>query len=378
MGMRKLMLLLLGAILIGILTFFCFSGKAGGIQDDLISKAQTALTGNGLGEKVAVGIVGSGYGLKRILTLDGTVESEAAKAEAGKLAAAQEGVSGVQNNLIVKKPAPKVVIPSPYIMDVIRGRDSKVILKGFVPSAKIHTSVTSKAKSMFGEENVQDLLQEVKGAPEGWMETALLGMDKLGVVDYGEYHISDNNFGFKGFVDNMDKKTPLEQSLSTSLNKSYKGAYVIDAPEPAPEPEPIPEPVPEPVPEPEPVAAAVSCQEEFTKVLITHKVHFEYNKAVISADSYGLLDNLMEIAGKCPDASIEIGGHTDSDGSEAYNKRLSQSRASAVKSYLTNKGMSENRLTAVGYGELDPVANNGTKEGKAKNRRIEFKVKGVK
>jgi OOP family OmpA-OmpF porin len=86
----------------------------------------------------------------------------------------------------------------------------------------------------------------------------------------------------------------------------------------------------------------------------------------------------MEIAGKCPDASIEIGGHTDSDGSEAYNKRLSQSRASAVKSYLTNKGMSENRLTAVGYGELDPVANNGTKEGKAKNRRIEFKVKGVK
>lgn len=75
---------------------------------------------------------------------------------------------------------------------------------------------------------------------------------------------------------------------------------------------------------------------------------------------------------------IAISGYTDSDGSESYNKRLSTNRASAVRYYLISRGVSSKKLKAVGYGESNPIADNSTKEGKAKNRRIEFNVKGVK
>ncbi|NOZ89921.1 MAG: OmpA family protein, partial [Epsilonproteobacteria bacterium] len=80
----------------------------------------------------------------------------------------------------------------------------------------------------------------------------------------------------------------------------------------------------------------------------------------------------------CPNTIITIAGHTDSDGNEAYNQRLSENRANAVKQYLINHGVNASRLEAIGYGETQPIADNSTKEGKEKNRRIEFNIKGVK
>lgn len=71
---------------------------------------------------------------------------------------------------------------------------------------------------------------------------------------------------------------------------------------------------------------------------------------------------------------IEIGGHTDYTGSDAYNQTLSQKRASAVRAYLISQGISAERLTAKGYGEAKPIASNETEEGKAENRRVEFKI----
>jgi OOP family OmpA-OmpF porin len=70
---------------------------------------------------------------------------------------------------------------------------------------------------------------------------------------------------------------------------------------------------------------------------------------------------------------IEIGGHTDADGHESSNLKLSQRRADTVKNYLVKKGVPASRMTAKGYGELHPVADNKSPEGKAKNRRVELK-----
>jgi OOP family OmpA-OmpF porin len=74
-----------------------------------------------------------------------------------------------------------------------------------------------------------------------------------------------------------------------------------------------------------------------------------------------------------PDVKVEIGGHTDSQGSEAYNLKLSNARADAVMQYLISKGVKADNLTAKGYGETMPIADNATDEGRTKNRRVELK-----
>ena len=91
--------------------------------------------------------------------------------------------------------------------------------------------------------------------------------------------------------------------------------------------------------------------------------------------SAGLLDRLIETALRCPNANIEIAGHTDSDGDDAANQELSEKRAQAVADYLVKAGLPATRFSAVGYGETQPVAGNDSGEGKAQNRRIDFVVK---
>lgn len=98
-------------------------------------------------------------------------------------------------------------------------------------------------------------------------------------------------------------------------------------------------------------------------------------RATIDPDSAGLLDRLIETALRCPTANIEIAGHTDADGEDAFNQTLSEKRAQAVTDYLVRAGLPANRFTAMGYGSTQPVATNDTDEGKAQNRRIDFVVR---
>ena len=156
---------------------------------------------------------------------------------------------------------------------------------------------------------------------------------------------------------------------------------VVEDPELIPEPEPEPEIVESPkaefaAPKLEPLPE-YTCQDDFDLLLSTNEIHFATNSAEIDAASDDLLNDLVEVAEQCPEAKIEIGGHTDSRGSEDYNLRLSQARATSVMSYLVEKGIDPTRLTAVGYGESVPIADNETEEGLSKNRRIEFNVKGL-
>ncbi|MCX7797844.1 MAG: OmpA family protein [Melioribacter sp.] len=103
-------------------------------------------------------------------------------------------------------------------------------------------------------------------------------------------------------------------------------------------------------------------------------VNFEFNSAKITPESYPILYDAAKTLLQNPNLNVEIQGYTDNIGSEAYNKKLSQKRAEAVKNYLISKGVSANRLKAVGYGEANPIGDNNTAEGRAMNRRIEFKI----
>lgn len=107
---------------------------------------------------------------------------------------------------------------------------------------------------------------------------------------------------------------------------------------------------------------------------IGSKIFFENNSDKLKVASLSLLDELVKIMTKYDGANLTIEGHTDSNGSDAFNQTLSQKRTDSVRTYLISKGVSESRLTAIGYGETKPIADNKTSLGRAKNRRVELKT----
>ncbi len=120
-----------------------------------------------------------------------------------------------------------------------------------------------------------------------------------------------------------------------------------------------------------------TCQQDFDVLLNLNKINFATNSADIDPSSHALLNDLTDIANQCSEAKIEIRGHTDASGDDDYNLLLSQARATAVMDHLINNGVEASRLSAIGYGETKPIADNETDAGKAKNRRIEFNVEGL-
>jgi OOP family OmpA-OmpF porin len=109
------------------------------------------------------------------------------------------------------------------------------------------------------------------------------------------------------------------------------------------------------------------------KPVILHGVHFEFNKSILTADSKTVLNAVAASLIARPDVKVEIAGHTDWIGSDAYNLKLSNARADAVMQYLISTGVKADNLTAKGYGETQPIADNNTDEGRTKNRRVELR-----
>lgn len=110
------------------------------------------------------------------------------------------------------------------------------------------------------------------------------------------------------------------------------------------------------------------------KVLALNGVTFEFDSTRLRPDALTILDNASEILKKYPDMQVEVAGHTDSQGSEAYNLKLSDGRAASVREYFVSKGIPDSQITSKGYGEAEPVADNATDEGRERNRRVELRV----
>jgi outer membrane protein OmpA-like peptidoglycan-associated protein len=109
--------------------------------------------------------------------------------------------------------------------------------------------------------------------------------------------------------------------------------------------------------------------------IVLKGVNFDNDSAVLRDDAATILDAQLGIFTRYPALKVEVAGHTDSVSSDAYNQRLSERRAQAVREYFVGKGVAAERLTAKGYGEAEPVADNGTAEGRAENRRVELRVR---
>ena len=153
------------------------------------------------------------------------------------------------------------------------------------------------------------------------------------------------------------------------------------APAPAPAPmaaAPAPASAPAPVAAPRPAPAVVPAAPVSEKVTFAADAFFDFDKSVLKPEAKAKLDDLV---GKTSAVALEViiaVGHTDAVGTDGYNQKLSIRRSEAVKAYLVGKGIEKNRVYTEGKGEKQPVADNKTSEGRAKNRRVEIEVVGTR
>ena len=192
--------------------------------------------------------------------------------------------------------------------------------------------------------------------------TPRTGRDRTTFANVGagvKYYVTENLFA-KASVDGMHgfDNHQSEWMAGVGVGLNFGGKKAVAAPVVAPV---------EPVYEEEVVEAET--------VRVELDVKFDFDKAQVKQDSYSDIENLAEFMKQFPQTSTTVEGHTDSVGNDAYNQKLSERRAGAVRDVLVNQyGVDANRVNAVGYGEAHPVADNATREGRAVNRRVEAAV----
>ena len=170
-----------------------------------------------------------------------------------------------------------------------------------------------------------------------------------------------------------------------TANQECDGALKPPPPAPAPVAAPAPAPAPAPVAAPPAPAAApvpapvvVPAAPVSEKVTFAADAFFDFDKSVLKPEAKAKLDDLVSKSSAVALEVIIAVGHTDSVGTDGYNQKLSISRSEAVKAYLVGQGIEKNRVYTEGKGEKQPVADNKTSEGRAKNRRVEIEVVGTR
>lgn len=149
------------------------------------------------------------------------------------------------------------------------------------------------------------------------------------------------------------------------------GCAMVEEAPPPPKAQPAP-PKPEPKPAP-PVVEKVEPPPKAPERIVLRGINFDFDKSNIKPEFAPVLDEAASILKRNPNVSVVVEGHCDAVGTDSYNQSLSERRAKSVQQYLTKKGIT-NRLEIKGFGESQPIATNKTADGRALNRRVEFKV----
>jgi OOP family OmpA-OmpF porin len=245
---------------------------------------------------------------------------------------------------------------SPYVFNAAKA-DGLIKLTGYYPDEQTHRELLAAVSRRFFNSKLDDQLALGKGAPKDFGGAASAMLLQLSRLDSGTGAMSDMDVSVKGDALYAKAAADIPAELKGAVPRDYNASATIDVAAPS-----------------SPLTPA-TCQPLFADILAQGKILFDTGQASIQSDSAAILDNLSATAMRCPDAVIEISGHTDSVGNDDTNLQLSQRRAEAVSEYLKKAGVGAEQMTAVGYGKTRPVASNDTEEGRARNRRIEFDVK---
>jgi outer membrane protein OmpA-like peptidoglycan-associated protein len=257
----------------------------------------------------------------------------------------------------------------------------RLTLSGNVPDRETRRDIKAQAKRYFPNSYILDKMEVGPGAPLDWKRATSSSLSQLARLKNGSTMIWNTEIEMRGRATSAEMRTDIRDRMKGELPSTYQFFDEIRVPEPViAEPEilvkqpQITEYKEDDLVSEEHLENDV-CQSYLDSILAGESILFAPASAKFREDSFAVLTRLAHTAKRCPDTRIEIAGHTDSDGSRKFNEFLSLRRARSVVDFLTKQGISKDRLSAIGYGESKPVVPNTSKANKAKNRRIEFKIK---
>ncbi len=265
--------------------------------------------------------------------------------------------------------------------------DPKLVLTGTVASEKQREQLNEAAIAAVGKDSVSNQLKVQPGKTGADVNGAVVGLaGLLGTfsdgLSSGSASLTDTKLVISGVAKDEDQAKELTQAAQDLAKQKLDVSGEIGAPSMASASPTAPSPsasTPSTIDE-NPTLDAVAGDAALTKELGLvsgiKAIRFPSNSPAITKDSAVILDRVAKVMRKYPDASVTIGGHTDSRGGASTNPTLSQERADAVRKYLISRRVPSSQLIAKGYGSTKPIATNSTAEGRFANRRIDFKVNG--
>lgn len=229
----------------------------------------------------------------------------------------------------------------------------RVVASGTVPDEAARAAIVGRLRELYGAQNVVDRL-EVGGVvpPPNWSENmAKILTPNLKQVHKGQLQVNGTRIAIQGSVGNEAVRQQVVSTIATSLNPTYSIDNGL-------------------------VAVGGEAQSLLDKTLSNRVVEFESGSATLTPLGRTILDEMTAAIKQIGSPKIQLIGHTDSQGNRQANVALSLARAGTVRNYLVEKGIPADTLSAAGSGPDQPVASNDTFEGRAKNRRIEFRLAG--
>lgn len=232
----------------------------------------------------------------------------------------------------------------------INAMPGQVVASGKVPDEATRAAVLTRLRETYGAGNVVDQIEVGNvDTPPNWAANVqkLIG-PQLKQISKGQLKIDGTQIDVKGEVGNEAQRQQIASDMATALNPTYtiKNGLRVSASE----------------------------QGVLDSTLANRTIEFETGSALLTQQGRAILDQMAAVLVRMTGKSIEVIGHTDNSGSRASNIALSQARADAVKGYLVVKGVAPQSMTTMGVGPDQPIASNDNDQGRARNRRIEFRV----
>ncbi len=233
-------------------------------------------------------------------------------------------------------------------------------MRGRIGDELSRDTAVSYAKARFGSDTIHMSARLDADLPAQWPIRVLAGLEALSFLSNGAITVTPDNITVMGNTGDPEANAKIAKLLADKLREG--AVYSIDVTY---------------LKKLDPVAGLPTpdeCEAEIGEILKARKINFEPSSDTPVAEARVIIDDIAAILKRCGDLRLEIGGHTDSQGSETMNENLSQRRAQAVLNALRERRVLTGSITAKGYGESTPIADNKTEDGRDANRRIEIKL----
>ena len=257
-----------------------------------------------------------------------------------------QNIIGVRS--VYDKISPHII--TPYTFN-LRINKKELLLEGYMPSEKAKENLMNLCQRNYKNRKIIDKVTIGSGSPESWNAFIFSLVKEIKKLEISLINVVDKRAQISGRVKTHKLKNKFLSSLKYFSKKYEISEHIVSMDVPV-----------------------KVCQEQFNQLLMSQKIKFDIGKSTLKPESNLLIQELANISSLCPQANLKIIGYTDSLGHKESNKKLSLARSKAVVSRLFQEGVRLERMQALGRGEAEPIADNSTRKGRAKNRRIEFKV----